>query len=205
MATWNWACEKCGLTDCSCKKADIPITSRGRLSSTARGYTYRWTKARQNFLAEHPLCERCKLNGKVVQAEHVDHVVPHRGDMVLFWKMDLWQSLCPSCHSKKTHKEAGAGQRYVVLGNHDKSLSMLVKEQAAEGDLVFDMDELVGGCVFGSRNATDLQTLKQGFRQTILQWIRTEATSRNVWLITRNSSQAASDANYIDGNVVDMT
>ena len=205
MATWKWACEKCGLTECDCKNTPVAMTQRGRMSSSSRGYTYRWKKARQNFLAEHPLCERCKLNGKITQAEHVDHVVPHRGDMVLFWKMDLWQSLCASCHSRKTHKEAGAGQRYVVLGNHDTSLLVVVKQQAAEGDLVFDMDEVVGNCIFGSGNMTDLQTLKQGFRQTVLQWIRAEATNRNIWLITRNASQAASDASYIDGNVIDFT
>lgn len=205
MSHWKWACDTCGLTECDCKKTVVAMTQRGRTSSSSRGYTYRWKKARQNFLAEHPLCERCKLNGKVHHAEHVDHVVPHRGDMVLFWKMDLWQALCASCHSKKTHKEADAGQRYVVLGNHDQGLQTIVKQQAADGDLVFDLDQIVKDCVFGNSRASDLATLSQGFRQTVLQWIRAEATRRNVWILTRNAAQAKSDADYINGNVVDMT
>jgi 5-methylcytosine-specific restriction protein A len=39
-----------------------------------------------------------------VQATDVDHVVPHRGDIKLFMTGEL-QSLCHSCHSRKTIAE----------------------------------------------------------------------------------------------------
>lgn len=35
----------------------------------------------------------------------VDHVRPHRGDMVLFWDVANWQSLCLSCHNRKSALE----------------------------------------------------------------------------------------------------
>ena len=35
----------------------------------------------------------------------VDHIRPHRGDPVLFWDEKNWQSLCKSCHDKKTWNE----------------------------------------------------------------------------------------------------
>lgn len=28
----------------------------------------------------------------------VDHIIPHKGDMTLFWDPDNWQSLCFWCH-----------------------------------------------------------------------------------------------------------
>lgn len=30
----------------------------------------------------------------------VDHVIPHLGDMQIFWKRDDWQSLCDECNQE---------------------------------------------------------------------------------------------------------
>ena len=39
-------------------------------------------------------------------AKEVDHIIPHKGNMKLFWDSDNnWSPLCKSCHSKKTAKE----------------------------------------------------------------------------------------------------
>lgn len=64
-----------------------------------RGYSSQWRKARAAFLQAHPLCVYCMRNGKVTAANVVDHIVPHRGDMSLFWDTKNWQALCSSCHS----------------------------------------------------------------------------------------------------------
>jgi hypothetical protein len=40
----------------------------------------------------------CLDQGKVVPAEIVDHIIPHKGDINLFWLGKL-QSLCATCHS----------------------------------------------------------------------------------------------------------
>jgi 5-methylcytosine-specific restriction protein A len=43
--------------------------------------------------------------GRLVKATVVDHIVPHRGDVKLFWDENNWQSLCKSCHDHKTMTE----------------------------------------------------------------------------------------------------
>lgn len=78
-----------------------------RLDSRKRGYTWRWQKARAWYLAEHPLCTACLVEGKSKAATVVDHIDPHKGDQVKFWNMDNWQALCKRCHDAKTAKEDG--------------------------------------------------------------------------------------------------
>ena len=74
----------------------------GKGTAAERGYGYRWQRARVGWLMAHPLCVMCEAEGKVVAATVVDHVVPHRGDMDLFWDNTNWQSLCGDCHKAKT-------------------------------------------------------------------------------------------------------
>ena len=67
----------------------------------------RWQRARQMFLARHPLCAECQRHDRLTPASVVDHVIPHRGDTARFWEQDGWQPLCASCHSRKTAAEDG--------------------------------------------------------------------------------------------------
>lgn len=73
---------------------------RERRNSAERGYNSAWNKARVGYLKMHPLCVKC---GE--PATEVDHIIPHRGDMKLFWDSSNWQSLCHRCHSRKTYSE----------------------------------------------------------------------------------------------------
>lgn len=75
-----------------------------RGSATERGYDARWRKARLVHLAEYPLCVMCQARGEIRAATVVDHIVPHRGDPVLFWDPSNWQSLCQPDHDR--HKQA---------------------------------------------------------------------------------------------------
>ena len=75
-----------------------------RGNSNARGYNRRWRKARETWLARHPLCVACKARGRTTAANVVDHIKPHRGDSSLFWDTKNWQSLCTKCHNSKTGK-----------------------------------------------------------------------------------------------------
>ena len=59
------------------------------------------------YLAKHPLCVHCQREGRVQAATDVDHIVPHSGDMELFWDSSNWQGLCHSHHSIKTATEDG--------------------------------------------------------------------------------------------------
>ena len=65
-------------------------------------YNRRWEKSRTRYLAKHPLCVTCLANGKTAAATEIGHIVPHGGDLELFWRSDNWQVLCKSGHSRKT-------------------------------------------------------------------------------------------------------
>jgi 5-methylcytosine-specific restriction protein A len=81
-----------------------------RESSTQRGYGYRWQKTSKGFLRAHPLCQcdECKEGElRLLAATVVDHKIPHRGDMKLFWDRDNWQAMSKPCHDRKTAKEDG--------------------------------------------------------------------------------------------------
>ena len=75
-----------------------------RLTSTERGYNYRWQKVRKIYLRRNPLCFECLKEGRIEPATVVDHIEPHRGDNEKFWNEDNFQSLCERCHNRKTAK-----------------------------------------------------------------------------------------------------
>jgi 5-methylcytosine-specific restriction endonuclease McrA len=51
------------------------------------------------------LCEQISIT---TVADVVDHVVPHKGDMTLFWSEANWQPACKRCHdSRKRVLERG--------------------------------------------------------------------------------------------------
>lgn len=79
-----------------------------RGSAASRGYGRRWQKARAEFLADNPLCVRCRAKHRVTAATVVDHIVPHKGDQDLFWNRANWQALCKAHHDEKTAAEDGA-------------------------------------------------------------------------------------------------
>ena len=74
-------------------------------------YGYRWQKAREGYLRKHPLCKHCMAQHppRITLATVVDHDIPHKGDMALFWDSGNWQSLCKTCHdSWKQAMERGS-------------------------------------------------------------------------------------------------
>lgn len=97
-----------GVSYCDEHRIDVPV----RENAAERGYDRRWRDARARYLSEHPLCAECTRRGRVTPARVVDHVVPHKGDQLLFWDETNWQSLCDytsryNCHGKKTASELG--------------------------------------------------------------------------------------------------
>ena len=73
-----------------------------RESAAQRGYGAQWQRTRASFLKKNPLCAQCLREQRLTPATVVDHIVPHRGDDMLFWDQANWQPLCKSCHDKKT-------------------------------------------------------------------------------------------------------
>lgn len=89
------------------KRNEAKRIDQQRGSAASRGYGTRWRKARKYFLMHNPFCVECERQGTNTMATVVDHIVAHKGDYNLFWSQDNWQSLCASCHGRKTAKEDG--------------------------------------------------------------------------------------------------
>jgi len=71
--------------------------------SQHRLYNDRWKRARAAYLARFPLCSMCAGRGIRSRATVVDHIIPHRGDLEIFWDEGNWQPLCRKCHN--SHKQ----------------------------------------------------------------------------------------------------
>ncbi|WP_433762040.1 HNH endonuclease [Brucella anthropi] len=69
-----------------------------RGSSRERGYTARWDRAAVAFKRDNPLCIGCEAIDRVELASVVDHIIPHKGDDVLFWDQANWQPCCTKHH-----------------------------------------------------------------------------------------------------------
>lgn len=88
-------------------KKSIKVIGKREKTAHQRGYGYKWQQASKHFIAqeENSLCVMCLAEGYARSAEVVDHIIPHRGDMDLFWNKNNWQGLCKMHHDKKTAKE----------------------------------------------------------------------------------------------------
>lgn len=73
-----------------------------RRNAAQRGYGHKWRKESKAFLALNPWCA-LQGGGCTLLATLVDHRIPHRGDMTLFWDRSNWQGLCDHCHN--VHKQ----------------------------------------------------------------------------------------------------
>lgn len=82
-----------------------------RETAAARGYGHQWQKARAGYLLKHPFCVMCARLGTTSLAKVVDHIVPHRGDRVLFWDKTNWQPLCIDHHNGAKQSDEKLGQQ----------------------------------------------------------------------------------------------
>lgn len=73
-------------------------------TAAQRGYGHKWRQARAGYLAKHPFCVFCERDGRATAASVVDHSIPHRGDMVLFWRSEHWVALCKPCHDGEAQR-----------------------------------------------------------------------------------------------------
>lgn len=81
--------------------------SETRIERTALYSTKEWARVRRAVLDVQPLCVECLANGRYEKAVVVDHIQPHKGDRQLFFDVSNLQSLCKSCHDRKTATEDG--------------------------------------------------------------------------------------------------
>lgn len=71
--------------------------------------TAAWQRIRRKQLALEPLCRFCSKKDIVTPANTVDHVIPHRGNMNLFFT-GPFQSLCKTCHSGQKQRLEKSGE-----------------------------------------------------------------------------------------------
>lgn len=89
-----------------------------RPPASQRGYGHDWRKRRARYLRRHPNCVACGA-----PATDVDHIIP-RADLERTPGVDpdddRWlQSLCHSCHSRKTAAQDGSFGRAI---DYDRTL-----------------------------------------------------------------------------------
>lgn len=80
-------------------------------------YDGKWRKARNIFLRQYPLCKMCTDEGFVAAASVIDHTIPHRGNLRLFWDQNNWQPLCRNHHNQRKQREEKLGYALEVGGD----------------------------------------------------------------------------------------
>ncbi|MGL9618308.1 HNH endonuclease [Bradyrhizobium sp. U531] len=88
---------------CECQIRQKAEADQRRPNATDRGYDSKWRRESKAFLALPQ--NRCCACGCGRVADCVDHKVPHRGDMKLFWDRKNWQPLASSpCHASRKQR-----------------------------------------------------------------------------------------------------
>lgn len=81
--------------------------------------TAAWQSIRARQLSSQPLCAACLMDGRITQANHVDHVFPWATIGPHAFARNLFQSLCPECHGVKSGLEKRGIFRHYTQHAHD--------------------------------------------------------------------------------------
>lgn len=109
--TDSYWCGKCGIPHALGQRCPASLRAKWRRQQAQRAPHHAWYSSpvwrslRAQVLAAFPFCASCMADGRRTSATEVDHVIPHRGDWMLFTDRDNLQPLCKSCHSAKTMAE----------------------------------------------------------------------------------------------------
>ena len=83
-----------------------------------------WDSIRMRQLSIMPLCQSCIVDGRVTQANHVDHLFPWRRVGLESFRNNIFQSLCSMCHGIKTgYERKGIFKHYLKGGTIDYKLT----------------------------------------------------------------------------------
>ena len=73
-----------------------------RAADVNRKYGRAWKRIRDRHIGQHPLCEQCEKEGKLIPAAEVHHKIPiSKGGT---HARENLMSLCRSCHNKIHHE-----------------------------------------------------------------------------------------------------
>ena len=175
----------------------------------------RWRTARLRHLARSPLCVRCLGVGRSTPATDVDHIRAHENDPVLFWDPTNWQSLCDSCHSKKTATtDKGFGnrkawpkrpRRWVVCGPPASGKSTWVRERIRKGDIVWDLDRVADALVGPGLlpRPEYIVSLLIAIRQAVFTWLGRDVHA-SVYVIVTDKAAAEAAAIELGAELVEL-
>jgi 5-methylcytosine-specific restriction enzyme A len=68
-------------------------------------YDSRWVRLRAIHKQAYPMCRTCEAEGRTRAVQEVDHIVSFRGSVTLLRAPWNLQSLCRSCHHRKTNQD----------------------------------------------------------------------------------------------------
>lgn len=101
------------------------------------------------------MCQACLRRGienvlpkradkkKGQESADVDHIIPLKVKPQLAYDPENLQTLCHSCHSRKTRVEMNHGRRVVVTGPPNSGKTTHVKQNAKQGATIWDADDIV--------------------------------------------------------------
>lgn len=101
--------DRCGCGAAAKRDRDRRADAK-RGTSSQRGYTGAWDKAKAGYLAKHPFCVFCGCDTRDTPEGGlplgvVDHKRRHGGDKAVFWDRNNWQTLCRPCHNSTKQRE----------------------------------------------------------------------------------------------------
>lgn len=80
-------------------------------ASRRKYYSARWARLRLVVLArDNGLCQECLRAGRTTPGNQIDHIARAEENQELFWRTDNLQTLCSTCHSRKTIAETNHGR-----------------------------------------------------------------------------------------------
>jgi 5-methylcytosine-specific restriction enzyme A len=86
--------------------------------------TAEWKRLRRARLTACPTCVYCEQQGRVTAATVVDHIVPHKGDIALFFDYSNTQSMCDAHHNSTKQREENNGLKKIGCDINGEPLDM---------------------------------------------------------------------------------
>jgi len=97
--------------------------NKDRKEKNAEYATPFWKQTRKTMLSKHPLCQSCLTKGQITEAKHIDHLFAWNLIGKEAFHNNIFQSLCPNCHSLKTSLESKGIFRFFTSPIKDYRLS----------------------------------------------------------------------------------
>ena len=185
--------------ECKPERNREAAARRGSRSAEAQKlYDYRWAKIAKAYIWDNPFCAQC---GWIERLE-CDHIVPHGGDRDLFKDPDNLQTLCSTCHRRKTATEDGGfgnvvkTKVYLVCGPPGSGKTTYVSEHSIPGDLIVDLDAiqvaLNGGAPY--EGAQGVLPYALGVKAHLIAQIPKTQGVRAAWVIAGGATAGERDA-----------